>query len=95
MKKVSFLPILALALAVAASAFKLPLLQKDRPQTQLYWFRYDDAQNKFVFDRHAEEPTISCDGLGSECAQGFAQPNSSGEQVYPGINLVDEREKNE
>ena len=92
MKKMSLLPLLAVVLAFAASAFTTT--EPDASSnTALYWFRYDSAQSKFVFDRHSESPTITCNGQGLECAQGFASPNPGGAQIYPGVTLMEELEK--
>jgi hypothetical protein len=90
-KKSLLLPILALVLAVGASAFTT--VQKST-STSLYWFVYDDVQETFVFDRHDETPSIECDGLGKSCSQGFEQPNGDGEEVYPGITMKEQNEKN-
>lgn len=92
MKKVRFLPLFALVLAIAASAFTTKASHDSK--TSLYWFRYDEQQQQFVFDRHDTAPSVECDGLGRVCAEGFEDHNTSGETVYPGINMVDAKEKN-
>lgn len=85
------LGLMAIVFAVAGSAFTHT---DDAGSSSLYWFRYDDMQQQFVYDRHDVTPSITCDGLGEVCAQGFEQPNTNGETVYPGVNLIDEKEKN-
>lgn len=86
------LPLAALALAVAASAFTAPSTGNARTSEDLYWYFFDNDNNALngqigsgtVSHQDALDAT-DCPDVGMiDCARGFLTPQSP-TQVNPGV----------